>query len=169
MKQRRLTLILIFSICVNFGFSQNDISNLDTKYGLNKFKFEDPYTKYKNQTKLIKDSGTYVPHKKDYYYTGKDIDKILEHSVSKIELTFYKEKLQIISVTFDDNLTDYQNRKIYEKLENLFGIPTLSFEPGKDGGKFGYAWIAKKTQLIFSQQEGYFKSSHMMISSRKNY
>lgn len=170
MKQRKLTLILIFSICVNFGFSQiNDISNLDTKYGLNKFKFEDPYSKYKNQTKLIEYSGVYVPPKKntkEFDYTGNDIDKILDHSVSRIRLIFIKEKLSSIDVTFDKNLNDYQNKRILEKLENLFGTPTVSNEPGLYGLHFNYAWIAKKTQLSFSQLQGYFQGSHIMISSR---
>ncbi len=168
MKKNVITLILIFSACVNFAFSQvGNISNLDTKYGLNKFKLEDPYSKYKNQTKLIEYSGVYVPPKKntkEYYYTGKDIDKILDHSVSEIKLIFIKEKLSSIHVFFNDNLTDYQNNRIYEKLEALFGTPSASNPPGMYGSKFTYSWITYKTQLLFAQPEGH--GSQMMISSR---
>ena len=171
MKQLKITLILIFSLCLNFGFSQiNEISNLDTKYGVNKFKLEDSYAKYKNQTKLIEYSGVYVPPKKDtkeYYYTGKDIDKILDYSVTKIRLIFIKDKLAAVDVTFDNNLSDYQNKKIYEKLENLFGAPTASNPPGMYGAKFLHLWTSNKTQLLFTQQEGYHVGSGMMIKSIK--
>jgi hypothetical protein len=164
MKQRRLTLILIFCVCVNFGFSQiAEISNLDTKYGLNKFKLEDSYIKYKNQTKLV-EFGSTKKDTKEYDYTGKDIEKILDHSVRNIKLIFIKEKLSSIHVFFNNNLTDYQNNRIYEKLVALFGTPSASNPPGMYGSKFTYSWITYKTQLLFAQPEGY--GSQMMISSR---
>ncbi len=171
MKKNKFTLILVFCVCVNLGFSQvGYISNLDSKYGVNKFKLEDSYLKYKNQTKLIEYSGVYVPPKKDtkeYYYTGKDIDKILDYSVTNIRLIFIKDKLAAVDVTFDNNLSDYQNKKIYEKLENLFGAPTASNPPGMYGAKFLHLWTSNKAQLLFTQQEGYFVGSNMMIKSIK--
>lgn len=169
MKTNKLILIIVLSLLVNFAFSQiNEISNLDLKYGLNKFKLEDSYFKYKNQTKLIEYVGVYVAPKKDtkeYYYTGKDIVKILDHSVSEIKLIFIKDKLSSIHVFFNANLTDYQNNRIYEKLEALFGTPSASNPPGMYGSKFTYSWITNKTQLLFAQPEGH--GSQMMISSRK--
>jgi hypothetical protein len=135
-----LSILLILTI--SKSLSQN-INNLDTKFGISKFKLESDISLYKKD--LTFDFGN---EKKGIFYTykSKDVRNLFDVKIKEITLGFYKNKLFSIIYEFgvlqkDDEI------KIMDKLDDLFGQPTT----GKGGLniKIGRQWLSKKTKLIF--------------------
>lgn len=133
-------------------FSQS-IGNLDTKYGFNKFKFGSSTSLYKKDLVLIYNVNP-QDNLKFYKYTGKDIRKVFEIFVDKIELGYYKDRLYHIGITFNTQ-NQYYKYQIYDKIKNLFGagIYTTDYKIGSTKYSWGYHWKSKKVYLSFDQEK----------------
>ena len=118
---KSILLILTLFLLIAIPSKGQNISNLDTKYGINKFKLESPFSSYSKDLTFIlkgKDGANY------YKYTKQDIS--LFASEAKINwnegigLGFYNNKLYTISIPFY-TLNDEEYYLIKSKLEELFG------------------------------------------------
>lgn len=143
-------LFLIFSILTIGYASAQNLTNLDSKYGINKFKLETGLDLYKNELQY---KSTYEGLK---LYEVKNLKsfKILGKSVSELSLTFYKNKLHSISIVLE-TYSKNDEMEVLKKLENLFG----SSSKGEAGSSstFSYEWAyVWKTDKVYL---GYNKMS----------
>jgi len=143
----KLTSIFLLFICAFSGISQ-DISNLDEKYGIKKFKLESNYSELQNSLELDID-GTV----RYYKYIGGDVTSIFETKVKEIILGYYNNQLYYIGIILDDSSQIYPDI-IYDKLKTLFGegLMQTNYKKGPLTYKFGYAWETEKTYLAFNEQ-----------------
>lgn len=140
-----LKTILVMLIALSFLPTTNaqTSSNLDLKYGINKFKLESHYSNYKANLKL---SASISQNIKVYEYMGNDIKILFGQEISEINLFFYKDKLNSIHFLFGihDNI-DFD--MIYSSLEKLFGYAPKQSNEEMD---WFYVWSTDKTYLEFS-------------------
>lgn len=150
------------------SISAQNISNLDTKYGINKFKLESSFELYKNELE-------FKASKKDVkYYSYKNINsiKIFNEDVNQIWLGFYKNKLYTISIDLKttDNSKQIENLK---KMENLFGEASEG-ETKNTEYDWAYQWKTSKVYLGFNRVSCKFEfkpcTAHIyMISYKLHY
>ena len=120
MKSLFLFFLLISPIVV---YSQ-DIKNLDSKYGFNKFKLEGDIVKYKSNLKFVlHDKKTGVDK---YFYTKKDISVFGYDNIDEVNLGFYKKRLYFIDVILNPSSDDSVYENIILKLVSLYGNPSIS-------------------------------------------
>lgn len=148
MKKSTLLLLLLISIS---GFAQN-LSNLDEKYGFNKFKLGSSIQSYNKDLEFLfpdKKTGT-----KYYKYIKKDISIFGYTNIDQIGLGFYKDKLYTIDIVLNPNGNDDMYLSILSKLKGLFGYPT-TITSGSDHGELDTRtymenvnqWLSYKTLL----------------------
>jgi len=122
-----------------------NLSNLDTKYGINQFKLESSFSKYQSQLKFqTEDNGV-------KFYSCKNVSsiRIFEEEVSDVTLGFYKNKLYTISVYLWTLLPERQ-MKVLSKLENLFGNAALGNDRSTSYKlEWAYVWQTPKTYLAY--------------------
>lgn len=146
-----MKIILLFTslfFSITFSFSQN-LANLDSKYGINKFKLESSYDLYKKDLEYKSTNGNVKFYKVKEFLAY----NILGKDAMEIGLAFYKNKLYSIGI----NLLTFKDKEYLEilaKLENLFG-------PASHGktydGTFTYEWTYLwKTEKVYL---GYTKMS----------
>ena len=150
MKKSTLLLLLLISIS---GFTQN-LSNLDEKYGFNKFKLENSFYVYQKDLlyKTSDQNGV-----KYYDYKKKDVNVFGCSDLIGVLLGFYKDKLYTISI--DINPTDNNDRyySILSNLKNLFGYPTSSSLEGNGNSDYQRnieninQWLTNKTLLGYNK------------------
>lgn len=145
--KKSLTLLTILSLIANMAVAQT-LSNLDLKYGMNKFRLESSYSTYQANLKLTLDGKV-----KYYEYTGSDISSIFDCKIKKIILGFYKNKLYYIKFDLNEEYPLYVDL-IYDKLEQLFGPTPINtdIKKGPLTYKFAYVWQTKKTYLSFDEK-----------------
>ena len=145
MKQFIYFILLVLSS--NFSSGQNR-SNLDSKFGINKFKLESSYELYQSKLKYDFDGNDKVKY---YLYTGGDIRELFGTEVNRIGLGFYKGKLYTISYSFNP-ATEFHETIIFNKLKDLFGVPAIGNDNkvGLDY-QWAYIWQTNKTFLQHSK------------------
>lgn len=124
-----------------------DLSKLDSRYGIKKFKLESNIVNYQADLSILIEGNINF-----YKYTGSDIKTIFNAEIEEIILGFYKNKLYYIGFVIDNTLDIYETI-IYEKLTNLFG-PTRgksNFKSGPFLYSFQYIWETKNTRLTFEE------------------
>ena len=139
-----MKIILLFTtlfFSITFSFSQN-LANLDSKYGINKFKLESSYDLYKKDLEYKSINGDVKFYKVKNFLAY----NILGKDAMEIGLAFYKNKLYSISINLL-TLKDKEYIEILAKLENLFG-------PASHGktfdGTFNYEWTYLwKTKKVY--------------------
>ena len=147
---KRTTIITILFLLSNFIFGQS-VNNLDVKNGFRHFKLGSSPSQIKDIAKQ-ENQFSKNPHVVAYDYLGYDIDNIFNVKVDKISLSFFKNKLFNISVTFG-NLEQSQDFELYEfknilsALEKTYG--TDWFNPTNDDGIIlnGAIWDGKNVRL----------------------
>lgn len=151
--------IVLMIFLSNTLMAQN-LSNLDTKYGIKKFKLESSFENYKSNLELELDGKV-----KYYRYVGSDIQTVLGQDIRKIILGFYKNKMYYIGIKLDDALPIYPDL-IYDKLKDLFGYTDKStnFKKGPLSYEWAYTWQTNKTYLSFDKQKATeFKNEEVSI------
>lgn len=145
----RYTLILIGLFTYQSLFSQ-DISKLDSKYGMNKFKLESSMNLYRSKLEFYEGENP-----KFYEYLGDDVKSMFELNLGKIYLGYFEEKLYQISFTFEDN---YFNKDVVvQKLESLFGDAIVGGRRTEEYGEskmvieYSYVWDGEKTYLALEK------------------
>ncbi|ESU23792.1 hypothetical protein FEDK69T_12020 [Flavobacterium enshiense DK69] len=138
-------LTLLFFIFINsIAISQN-LSNLDVKYGFNKFKLESSYTLHKNNLSY----KTTDNNVKYYEYIGKDIKSVFGVKIDEIWLGYYKNRLYTISIDFGA-ISDSESQNIIKELKKMFGYQELI--TNSEGETYKYEWaIAWETQKTYLQ------------------
>ena len=97
---------MIFFLCLyNLSFGQS-IADLDLKYGFKQFKFGIT-TKQVSNIKKNKDQWDKNPNISEYIYTGNDLNYLYDVKVKEISLTFYKNKLYAIMISFGSSFIEY--------------------------------------------------------------
>jgi hypothetical protein len=160
-------ILQIFLIFPFLGMSQN-LENLDSKYGLNKFKLEEPFLKYKNQLsydpELIDQRGV-----EKYLYTGKDLGFAFRIPISEIHLDFYKDKLCSIELILSKYISDFELQNIKKELTSLFGESNSNYKEN-DFMNFNFGWLTEKTGLYLMESHNKDKTNSTVsisIFSRK--
>jgi hypothetical protein len=162
MKRKIILVFLLFaSLITKKSIAQyQGLENLDSKYGFNKFKLEDPISKYKNSVKYLSVDNDGV---KEYLYTGPSIGKVFGYfDLEELHLSFYKDKLKEINLVFG-YLTEQNEQYIYNELIKLFDMPQ---KVGREDEyhKFFYAWLSDKTSLYYRKQKSPKSVSIQVIS-----
>lgn len=124
------------------------LENLDMKYGFNKFKLEEPFTKYSSSSKFLYNG----PEKgvKTYEYVGPKIEGVFGYFTPKIvNLSFYNEKLSAIEIQFE-TLSKPNEQFILMELVKLFESPQKVGSPD-EYTDFFYAWLSDKTTLYYQK------------------
>lgn len=116
--------ILVFiSLFISTFIYSQDLSNLDRKYGFNKFKLESSLQTFqKDLTYRFTDEGI-----KYYIYNNNDIKVFGMDVIDRIYLSFYQNKLYNIDIRIKKSSLDKNYWSILEKLKELFGKPTNIF------------------------------------------
>lgn len=147
---KRTTIITIFLLISNFILAQS-VNDLDIKNGFRHFKLGSSPSQIKNIVKQ-KNQFSKNPNVVAYEYVGSDIDNIFNVKVDKVNLSFFKNKLFNISVTFG-NLEESKDFEVYEfnnilsALERTYGTDWV--RPKNDEGIIlnGAIWDGKNVRL----------------------
>ncbi len=148
MKKVILLIILVFSSNVFFAQSLKD---LDAKNGFRHLKLGSKPNQIENITKN-ENQFSKNPNVVEYIYTGTDIDNIFNVKVNRVSLSFFKNKLFSIQISFG-NLETYTDFKVYEfnnilsALERTYGKDWLT--PTNEDGVIlnGAIWNGIKVRL----------------------
>lgn len=143
-------LSILFLIFFANAFSQS-IQNLDLKNGFRQFKLGSSPTQIKN---IVPQENQFSqnPNVKTYDYVGNDIQYIVNVKIDKINLSFFKNKLFMISVSFgnmesetDFTYVDYNN--ILKWLEQAYGKNWVKAKNNDGVIVNGAIWDGKKVRL----------------------
>ena len=140
--------LIIFLTLLNFTFvtSQN-LTNLDSKYGINKFKLESNFELFKKDLEFKSESKGL----KLYYFKNLKSIKILDKDLSELSLTYYKNKLHSISISFK-TFNNSDRFAVLSKLENLFGESAEGEAKNSDFSyEWAYLWRTKKVYLGYNK------------------
>lgn len=144
---KKLLYLILLTLITKFSDGKS-LSNLDRKFGINRFKLESSYDLYKSKLtfKFVGDDKV-----KYYIYSGSDMTMLFGVKIYEIALGFYKSKLYTISYSFKPT-TDFNENIILNKLKDLFGKPIMGNDNkiGLDY-QWGYMWITNKTYLQHSK------------------
>ena len=94
---KKLLIIILIVLSSQVRGQYQGLTNLDEKYGFNKFKLEEPFSKYKNSCKFLYGDNDNV---KKYEYVGASINGVFGYfKVKDLYLHFYKDKLKEIEIS----------------------------------------------------------------------
>jgi|SRR5690554_555408 len=122
MNKNILFVITIFLLVSNLVSAQS-LDNLDIKNGFRHFKLGSTPAQIKN---IIKEENHFLenPDIVAYTYIGNDIDKVFFVETYEVRLTFYKNKLVGITISFGDYgkpFMEYEFNQILKALEEIYG------------------------------------------------
>lgn len=142
------SIIFLSILCITNLVTSQSLSNLDSKYGINKFKLESSFSTHQANLKLDLDGKV-----KYYKYIGTDIPSIFDCNINKIILGYYKNKLYFILFELKDDKQLFVDL-VYDKLEQLFGPTSVNtnIKKGPLTYQFVYVWQTDKTYLSFDKQ-----------------
>ncbi len=150
-EQMKKAIFIIIIIFFSNSIVAQSVNDLDIKNGFRHLKLGSTPSQIKN---IVKQENQFSknPHVVAYYYVGSDIDNIFNVKVDEIKLSFFKNKLFNISITFG-NLEESKDFEVYEfndilsALERTYG--TNWVKPKNDEGIFlnGAIWDGKNVRL----------------------
>ncbi len=144
---KKKLVLVIFCFALHIGAFGQNLSQLDLKYGLKKFKFSTSETLYKGLLKPSVDTYN-SPHVRSYSYQGTDIGELFGNAIKSVTLNYYKNKLFSITLTFYEQIfTESEYEKVLYSMQQAFGTgKTVNVS---DGALIGYGnkWIGKKEEL----------------------
>jgi hypothetical protein len=156
--------ILLCLLFTGITFGQN-IKKLDEKNGFNKFKLGSDISLYKNDLKVSAEQPNGVV---EYRYMKDDITDLYELKVESVILNYYKGKLYMISILFDEE-SSKQDKNVRPNLVTLFGEPQYKMDnEGKI--RWGYVWDSEKVFLLLCQykEDEYAVENKILISLKSN-
>lgn len=154
MKQTFFFFLLISSI----GFSQN-LNNLDLKNGFKHFKLGSSPSLYKNiERNQDKENRMYKNNSniKCYDYVGFDAKSIFNVEIESISLTFYKNKLMGIFVSFGRPGNDFEKEDydyVFYSLERAYGKKWDKANSNSIDFLNGIIWSGKNVTLELSRND----------------
>lgn len=147
---KKIYFLLISFLISNLIFGQS-VNDLDIKNGFRHFKLGSSPSQIKN---IVKQENQFSknPNVVAYDYVGNDIDYIFNVKVDEVNLSFFKNKLFSIRVSFG-NLEQSQDFEVYEfnsilyALERTYGTDWV--RPKNDEGIIlnGAIWDGKNVRL----------------------
>lgn len=166
----KFILFFFISIAPVYSLAQSVI-NLDIKNGFRNFKFGTSPSQYHSIKKLSKTKESIT----NYEYLGKGIT-IANISVQYIILTFFKNKLAQIYISFTDSyrgqsFSDDDYKAVVGTLRQAFGNQVIKVEPDEKIIQ-GLIWDGSKVRLAIIQSDGitdknYTNSNIMVVDSSK--
>jgi hypothetical protein len=147
MKQKILLLTLLMTCSLSL-FSQN-LAMLDKVNGFKKFKFG----MNKNEFSNLKETQTNIIMNdvKNYDYTGSDIKNFYGVPIDQINLSFYKNKLYQIRISFGTIYEEYtisQFNLVKQNLITNFGTNYRSIEKNTESDIIdAYGWRGQNVKL----------------------
>lgn len=152
---------LLIALCLQ----AQDINNLDSKYGFNKFKLETPLSQLKSKCKYLSS----FERADMYRYIGPKIRGVFGYfEVETLNLKFYKGKLMEIEINLG-SLTSENTSYIDKELFILYGNPQRKL-PSNDDMELAKVWVGNKSFLLFqkSRQRYSFPSEvKIIVASQK--
>ncbi len=141
----------ILFLLTAFGSVAQTLSNLDTKYGILKFKLESPFEIHKSN---LKADDVYKSDEKlrSYTYTGIDIKEVLGYDVQTITLLYWNNKLYEVQIKYKESQLQFKS-SILNKLELLFGKGQYFSDVTQEQfhTEWSYNWQAKKAFCRFEK------------------
>lgn len=146
--QKVYTLIFFILLSCSLKGQFQGLENLDSKYGFNKFRLEEPFAKYSSTCNFLYnglEKGV-----KTYEYTGPKIDGVFGYfSLKRVNLSFYNDKLSEIEIQFE-NISKPNEKIILTELMKLFESPQKVGNPD-ESTDFFYAWLSDKALLYYQK------------------
>ena len=137
----RPILTLVFILALHFVYSQS--KPLDEEYGLGPFKFETPFASLETNLKGV----LQISYGQNYYlYLGDDQDVFYGLKVRKVNIGFYKDKLNYIDYYFR-KLDNLAFAALLEMVSQDYGIADKIIDPADDGIQESYRWKGERTYL----------------------
>lgn len=138
-------LIAMFTIATE---SAQNLANLDSKYGINKFKLESELNLYEEELEYLGAHNGITLYNVKYL---KSLN-ILNKEVTEVLLTFYKDKLHSISVVLKTSNKN-EEFEVLRKLENLFGsaIEGEAEVNSPFSYEWAYLWETEKVYLGYNK------------------
>ena len=142
--------VITFIFFSNFILAQS-VNDLDIKNGFRHLKLGSSPSQIKN---IVKQENQFSknPNVVAYDYIGDDIDNVFNVKVDKVSLSFFKNKLFNISVTFgnlehSEDFEVYEFNSIFSALEKTYGTDWV--RPKNDDGIIlnGAIWDGKNIRL----------------------
>lgn len=144
-----MTKYLVFFLLLSFSHSLNaqNVNNLEIKYGFKQFKFGISPSLIKN---ISKDERQADKNKNIsvYTYNGEDLKYLYNVEVEKLSLTFYKNKLYSIIISFGSLEREYSDKEfnlVQYSLEKVFG--SIWKNPKDESILNGAIWKSKRVTL----------------------
>lgn len=144
-----LTIGIILCLSV-YGQS---VSSLDEKYGFKKFKFGTSSTLYSN---LVLEKSSYPGNTsiKEFKYIGKDLKRLFDVEIESVQLTFYKDRLCNITLSFGSlethtEFTEEQYNVLLYCFENSYGKKWSRADNESGEILNGVIWVGNKVKLEF--------------------
>jgi hypothetical protein len=152
-----------FLLISSISFSQN-LNNLDLKNGFKHFKLGSSPSMNKNiERNQGKEDRMYKnnPNIKCYDYIGTDTQSIFNVEIESIFLTFYKNKLMGIFVSFGRPGNDFEKKDydyVFYSLENAYGKNWEKGESNSSDFLNGVIWSGNKVTLELSRNDHSIKN-----------
>ncbi|GAA5101957.1 hypothetical protein GCM10023210_42480 [Chryseobacterium ginsengisoli] len=144
-------ILFIYLIIISNNILGQSLNSLDLKNGFRNFKFGTSPNQIKNIVKQ-KQQASKNPNVVVYDYIGDEIDNISNVKVDKVSLSFFKNKLFNIGVSFGNILESkdfelYEYNNILAALENTYSKKWV--EPSNKDGIIlnGAIWDAKNIRF----------------------
>jgi hypothetical protein len=118
------------------------LKNLDTDFGIEKFKLESSYYIHKNDLQYFHINSQGVEF---YTYKKLDIKEVFGVPIKEIMLSFFNNKLYSISINFGV-LSKNQNLTLLDNLKNKYDLPSI-IQPNDNERVYVAEWITGKTYL----------------------
>ena len=134
--------ILITIILLGLSVNGQGLKNLDTDFGIKKFKLETSYSTYKNDLEYFDINSQGLEF---YTYKKLDIKEVFGIPIKEIGLCFLNNKLYSISINFGV-LSKNQNLTLVNNLKNKYGLPHI-IQPNNNERVFVAEWVTGKTYL----------------------
>lgn len=141
-------LLSFFIAVASLPLHAQTITKLDEKYGFKQFKFGMSPKMIRNITKKTATADN-NPNVTEYTYNGSDLGSLYTVKVQRVTLTFYKNKLYTIMISFgspDKEYLESEYNTVQYSLEKLFGDDWHN--PSSDSQIVkGAIWQSKKVTL----------------------
>ena len=134
--------ILISIILLGASVKGQGLKNLDSDFGIKKFKLETSYSLYKNDLEYFDINSQGIEF---YTYKKLDIKEVFGIPVKEIGLCFFNNKLYSISINFGV-LSKNQNFILVNNIKNKYGLPHI-IQPNDKERAYVAEWVTGKTYL----------------------
>jgi len=132
----RKQFLLFIALLLSTNLISQSVDDLDAKYGFKHFKLKSSPVEYMEELEEIESwFSSQYQYMSTYKYKGNQISQVGGVDIGQIELTFYKDELQMISIDFGDSFkkefTESEFDLLLYSLEKLYGQP---YNIRKDSG-----------------------------------